>query len=143
MVLFVLQINAVCSSYLQGQGISSVRVIGDGNGHFMAGMDMLVELGSPVDPFAVSDADTMLAFINAEAKAPEPVALISRVGCPHYQGAKDFLIDRKIRFNSMRSLLVRILIKWHCVVCLAPQAYPRSSSVGCADELSEPLLKVG
>jgi peroxiredoxin len=34
---------------------------------------MFVEPDLPGDRFTVSDADTMLALINAEAKAPEPV----------------------------------------------------------------------
>jgi hypothetical protein len=65
---------------------------------------VFAEPGSQGDPFTVSDVDTMLAFINAEVKAPESVALISRLGCPHCphcQRAKALLIDCKIRFDEI------------------------------------------
>jgi glutaredoxin-like protein len=43
----------------------------------------------------------MLAHIAPKAKAPEPVAIISRPGCPHCARAKRLLDDRGIVFEDI------------------------------------------
>jgi glutaredoxin-like protein len=98
-----------------------VKLIPDGNGEFTAGMGMLVDksqLGfgerswrysmlvkngvidkmfiepdKPGDPFEVSDADTMLRYIDAEAKLPDQVAIFTREGCGFCARAKALLDD--------------------------------------------------
>ena len=42
---------------------------------------MFIEPDEPGDPFEVSDADTMLAWLDPKAREPEQVALLSREGC--------------------------------------------------------------
>jgi peroxiredoxin/glutaredoxin len=89
--------------WAKDQECSNITVIPDGNGEFTAGMGMLVDksdLGfgkrswrysmlvkdgivekmfiepeEPGDPFKVSDADTLLAYINPGAKKPNQVAI--------------------------------------------------------------------
>ncbi len=107
------------------QNVKNVALLPDGNGDFTRGMGMLVnkrDLGFgerswrysmlvddgivekmfiepdvPGDPFEVSDADTMLNYINPNAVAQDnTVAVISRVGCPHCQRAKALLAERGI-----------------------------------------------
>ena len=62
---------------------------------------MFIEADEPGDPFSVSDADTMLKYINPEAEIPETVALISRAGCPHCKRAKRLLDEKGVRYNEI------------------------------------------
>jgi glutaredoxin-like protein len=54
---------------------------------------MFIEPEKPGDPFEVSDADTMLAYINANAKKPDQVAIFTREGCQYCSKAKALLGD--------------------------------------------------
>ena len=45
------------------------------------------------DPFEVSDADTMLAWINPKAKKPDQVAILTREGCGFCAKAKALLTE--------------------------------------------------
>jgi glutaredoxin-like protein len=119
----------VMSEWQKDQNAPNIRFIPDGNGEFTSKMGLLVDksdLGfgkrswryamlvrdgviekmfiepeKDGDPFEVSDADTMLAHIAPNAKAPEPVAIISRPGCPHCARAKQLLDDRGIVFEDI------------------------------------------
>jgi glutaredoxin-like protein len=101
----------------------------DGNGEFAAGMGMLVDKSAigfgkrswrysmlvkngviakifiepdkPGDPFEVSDADTMLKYINPKAVAPEPVLIFAKPGCPHCARAKALLESRGYRYDEI------------------------------------------
>ena len=161
----------VMQAWQRDQGIEKVRVIPDGNGHFTAGMGMLVDkedLGFgkrswrysmlvkngvvdkmfiepdlPGDPFTVSDADTMLAYINASAKAPEPVAVISRTGCPHCQRAKDLLTARQIRFNEIvvGRDIDQVAMRGLTGSMSVPQVFIGGQLIGGADQLTTYLMK--
>jgi len=119
----------VMNAWLADQEAENITVIPDGNGEFTDGMGLLVDkdqLGfgkrswrysmlvkdgviekmfiepqKPGDPFEVSDADTMLAYINPEAAAPASVSVITKPGCPFCARAKQQLIDHKIRFEEI------------------------------------------
>jgi len=54
---------------------------------------MFIEPQKEGDPFEVSDADTMLAYLDPQAKKPPQVAILSRKGCPHCARAKQALRD--------------------------------------------------
>ena len=103
-----------------------VRLLPDGNGEFTRGMGMLVDRSDlnfgprswrysmlvrdgvieklfvepekPGDPFEVSDADTMLAYLDPSAPHPDEVAMISREGCPFCARAKAALRAAGIDF---------------------------------------------
>jgi len=109
----------VMNEWAKEQECQNVSLIPDGNGEFTDGMGMLVdktELGfgkrswrysmlvrdgvvekmfiepqKPGDPFEVSDADTMLAYINPAAKKPDQVAILTREGCSFCARAKALL----------------------------------------------------
>jgi glutaredoxin-like protein len=109
----------VMNEWAKDQESANVILIPDGNGEFTEGMGMLVDktdLGfgkrswrysmlvkdgvvermfiepqKPGDPFEVSDADTMLAWINPKAKAPDQVAIFTREGCGYCAKAKALL----------------------------------------------------
>jgi glutathione-dependent peroxiredoxin len=111
----------VMSEWAKDQEAANVRLIPDGNGEFTEKMGMLVdkaELGfgkrswrysmlvtdgvirrmfiEPLkagDPFEVSDADTMLAYLNPKAKQPDQVAILTREGCSFCAKAKALLTE--------------------------------------------------
>jgi len=119
----------VMNSWLADQEAENIRVIPDGNGQFTDGMGMLVdksdigfgkrswrysmlvkdgviekmfiEPNKPGDPFEVSDADTMLNFINSEAKMPESVSLFSKPGCQYCAKAKADLKNAGFEFEEV------------------------------------------
>ena len=111
--------------------VENVRLIPDGNAEFTAGMGMLVDkadLGfgrrswrysmlvkdgivekmfiepdKPGDPFEVSDADTMLRYINPNAQDPAFITLFTRAGCPHCARAKAMLQERNLPFEEVHT----------------------------------------
>ena len=119
----------VMNEWKAGQEADNITVIPDGNGDFTEGMGMLVDkrdLGfgqrswrysmlvkdgiiykmfiepdKEGDPFEVSDADTMLAYVAPDAKKPEPVVMFSKPGCPHCARAKAVLNDNNIAFTDI------------------------------------------
>jgi glutathione-dependent peroxiredoxin len=109
----------VMNEWAKDQEAENVILIPDGNGEFTDGMGMLVDksdLGfgkrswrysmlvkdgvvekmfiepeKPGDPFEVSDADTMLHYIDPNAKTPDQVAILTREGCEYCARAKSLL----------------------------------------------------
>jgi glutaredoxin-like protein len=119
----------VMSEWAKDQGADQITFIPDGNGEFTEGMGMLVDksdLGfgkrswrysmlvkdgvvekmfiepeEPGDPFRVSDAETMLNYINPEAVKPKCVSLFAKVGCPYCARAKAMLKEREIEYEEI------------------------------------------
>ncbi len=111
----------VMNEWAKDQESENVMLIPDGNGEFTDGMGMLVDksdLGfgkrswrysmlvkdgvvekmfiepeKPGDPFEMSDADTMLTYINPKAKKPDQVAIFTREGCQYCAKAKALLTE--------------------------------------------------
>jgi glutaredoxin-like protein len=109
----------VMNEWAANQGADNVLFLPDGNGEFTAGMGQLVDKGDlgfgkrswrysmlvrnaivekmfvepnkPGDPFEVSDAATMLAYINPQARKPDQVAILTRDGCQYCAQAKSLL----------------------------------------------------
>ena len=116
----------VMNEWAANQGADNVTFLPDGNGEFTAGMGQLVDKGDlgfgkrswrysmlvrdgvvekmfvepkkPGDPFEVSDAATMLAYINPQARKPDQVAILTRDGCQYCTQAKALLAERGIDF---------------------------------------------
>jgi glutaredoxin-like protein len=119
----------VMNAWVADQEAENITVIPDGNGEFTEGMGMLVDkadLGfgkrswrysmlvkdgvidkmfiepqKPGDPFEVSDADTMLNYINSDAKLPESVSIISKPGCQYCAKAKQMLQDAGLDYEEI------------------------------------------
>jgi glutaredoxin-like protein len=111
----------VMNEWAKEQEAQNVRLLPDGNGEFTEKMGLLVDkadLGfgkrswrysmlvkdgviqkmfiEPLkagDPFEVSDADTMLVYLNPNAKKPDQVALFTRDGCSFCAKAKALLTE--------------------------------------------------
>ncbi|RZM80925.1 glutathione peroxidase [Pseudoalteromonas rubra] len=119
----------VMNAWAKDQEAENVTLIPDGNGEFSEGMGMLVdkkELGFgkrswrysmlvkdgviekmfiepdlPGDPFEVSDADTMLEYINPEQVKPQPVSIITKPGCPFCAKAKALLDEQGLVYEEL------------------------------------------
>ena len=119
----------VMNAWLADQEAENITVVPDGSGEFSEGMGMLVdksEIGfgkrswrysmlvkdgvidkmfiepnQPGDPFEVSDADTMLNYINPNAKAPAAVTLFTKPGCPFCIKAKAALKESGVAFEEI------------------------------------------
>ena len=62
---------------------------------------MFVEPEVEGDPFDVSDADTMLKYLDPNAKAPSDVLMIGRPGCSHCARAKELLDEDGLRLDEV------------------------------------------
>jgi glutaredoxin-like protein len=62
---------------------------------------MFIEPQQPGDPFQVSDADTMLEYLDPNAEKPHDVSVFSRPGCPFCAKAKGMLRDAGIEFEEL------------------------------------------
>lgn len=119
----------VMNEWAKDQQAENIRLIPDGNGDFTEGMGMLVDkadLGfgkrswrysmlvkdrviekmfiepeEPGDPFKVSDADTMLRYINPQAAKPNCVSLFAKIGCPFCARAKAMLKEHGMDYEEI------------------------------------------
>ena len=62
---------------------------------------MFIEPEEPGDPFKVSDADTMLAYLDPDAERPYDITVFSRPGCPYCARAKGMLHDAGLEFEEL------------------------------------------
>jgi len=120
----------VMNEWARTQECSNLTLLPDGNGEFTGKMGMLVDksdLGfgrrswrysmlvrnktiekmfiepqEPGDPFKVSDADTMLDYINPKAKKPDQVAILTREGCGYCAGAKALLEELGYAYSEVK-----------------------------------------
>jgi glutaredoxin-like protein len=120
----------VMNEWARDQQADNITFIPDGNGDFTRAMGMLVDkddLGFgkrswrysmlvrdgviekmfiepdvPGDPYEVSDADTMLNYLNPTAQKPTDVVLFTRDGCAFCARAKGMLHDRGMEFDEIR-----------------------------------------
>ena len=157
----------VMNEWQLSQKADRVTFLPDGNGEFTAGMGLLVDkydLGfgkrswrysmlvrdgviekmfiepeQPGDPFQVSDADTMLSYIDPAAPRPHDVAVFSRPGCPHCVRAKGMLRDAGIEFEELilnRDYTDRTL-RATAKATTYPQVFVDGELIGGADKLAQ------
>ncbi len=62
---------------------------------------MFIEADVPGDPFEVSDADTMLAYLAPHAAKPLDVTVFTREGCEFCVRAKGMLTDADIDYQEL------------------------------------------
>ena len=155
----------VMSEWQKDQNAPRITFLPDGNGEFSAKLGMLVDKSNlgfgkrswrysmlvkdgvirkqfiepdkDGDPFEVSDADTMLEYLAPSAKAPEPVVVFAKPGCPHCARAKALLdrhgiayevveLGKGITFSTIRAVSGK---------GTAPQVFIGGRNIGGADEL--------
>ena len=104
---------------------------------------MFIEPQKPGDPFEVSDADTMLAYLNPKAAKPDQVAVLSREGCPFCARAKQMLTDAGYSYadiplpHATRSRAVGAITGAQTV----PQVFVNGKCIGGTDELERFLAE--
>ncbi|WP_054673614.1 glutathione peroxidase [Parasalinivibrio latis] len=119
----------VMNAWKDDQEAENITFIPDGNGEFTEQMGMLVdkedlgfgkrswrysmlvkngvvekmfvEPNEPGDPFKVSDADTMLAYVAPEQKLQESITVFTKPGCPFCAKAKQLLIDKGLQYEEV------------------------------------------
>lgn len=62
---------------------------------------MFIEPDQPGDPFEVSDADTMLAYLAPEAEKPMDVTVFAREGCSFCVRAKALLQENGVDYEEL------------------------------------------
>jgi len=161
----------VMNAWKQDQAAENITIIPDGNGDFTRGMDMLVDKSDlgfgerswrysmlvkngviekmfieenvPGDPFEVSDADTMLDFINPAAKKPDIISLFTKKNCPHCTRAKQLLDAHGLAYEVIE-LSKDITEKSLSTITNAttvPQIYINGEHIGGSDELERYFTK--
>jgi len=119
----------VMDAWKENQEAENISLIPDGNGDFTDGMGMLVDKSDlgfgkrswrysmlvkdgivekmfiepdvPGDPFEVSDADTMLVYINPKAEKPVAVSILTKPGCPFCAEAKAVLQEQGLAYEEI------------------------------------------
>ncbi len=155
----------VMNEWKAGQNAENVTVIPDGNGDFSGAMGLLVDkrnLGFGMrswrysmlvkdgiidkmfiepdkegDPFEVSDAETMLHYINAQAKIPPEIVVFSKPGCPHCARAKAALKAHGLAFSDMSQSqhITGSVLRAVSGASTWPQVFVGGKLVGSADAL--------
>jgi glutaredoxin-like protein len=155
----------VMNEWQATQKADGITFLPDGNGDFTKGMGLLVDkddLGfgkrswrysmlvrdgviekmfieprQPGDPFEVSDADTMLAYLAPGAPKPLDVTVFSRAGCPHCARAKGLLRDAGIEFEALElnSDYTDRTLRAVTAARTFPQIFINGEHIGGADEL--------
>jgi len=161
----------VMNEWKKTQHADGLTFIPDGNGDFTAGMGLLVDkddLGfgkrswrysmlvkdgviqkmfiepeKPGDPFEVSDADTMLAYIAPDSPKPLNVTVFSRDGCPFCAKAKESLRNAGIAYEELvlnRDYTEQTL-RAVAAAASVPQVFVNGELVGGSDAVTEWLAK--
>lgn len=157
----------VMNAWAADQEAENISFIPDGNGDFTDGMGLLVDKSDigfgkrswrysmlvkdgviekmfiepdlPGDPFEVSDADTMLKYINPEAVQTTQVSLFTKPGCPHCARAKDLLSQEGLQYEEL-TLGDEISISAMRAITNAdtvPQVFIDGKHIGGADDLAK------
>lgn len=90
------------------------------------------------DPFEVSDADTMLRYVAPGARAPEPVVMFSKPGCPYCARAKAVLKARGIAFTdiSQDNKITTSVLRAVSGGTTWPQVFEGGRLIGGAEEVA-------
>lgn len=161
----------VMNAWKADQECSNINVIPDGNGEFTDGMGLLVgkenlgfgkrswrysmlvkngivekmfvEPEEPGDPFKVSDADTMIKYLNPNWADKPSVSIITKPGCPFCVKAKALLTEkgfcyeevvlgRDLTTTSLRAISGRNTV---------PQVFIGGQHIGGSDDLEAYFAK--
>jgi peroxiredoxin len=145
----------VMNEWAKDQECDNVTLVPDGNGEFSEGMGMLVDKSNlgfgkrswrysmlvkdgviekmfiepevEGDPFEVSDADTMLQYINPAAKKPPVISLFSKIGCPYCARAKKMLHDKGWDYEEI--VIGKDITTRSIKACTGRTSTPRSLSM--------------
>jgi glutaredoxin-like protein len=163
----------VMEEWGKDQEAENVLLLPDGNGAFTEAMGMLVDKSDlnfgrrswrysmlvrdkviekmflepqkPGDPFEVSDADTMLRYLDPNAKLPEQIAILTREGCSFCAQAKKMLSEAGRDYveiplpHTIRSKALGAIARAQTV----PQVFVDGRLIGGSEELQKFLSANG
>jgi len=159
----------VMNAWSKDQEAENVLMIPDGSGEFTDAMGMLVNkndigFGSRSwrysmlvkdgtiekmfiepevegDPFEVSDADTMLKYVNKDANIPDTATMFSRKGCPHCERAMALLSQHNIYVEQIEldSPVTSRSLRAVSGNSSTPQIFIGGKHIGGVDELEKYL----
>lgn len=166
-VCFSVNDTFVMNEWAREREANNVRLIPDGNGDLAEALGMLVDKSDigfgkrswrysmlvkdgkiekmfiepekEGDPFEVSDADTMLKYINPDIKFPSFATLFTRAGCPHCARAKEVLEKNKVIYEEIpltNNLTNRSMVNISSGKT-TPQIYIDGNYIGTADDLEK------
>ncbi|MBL4739825.1 MAG: glutathione peroxidase [Sneathiella sp.] len=161
----------VMNEWKKSQDADNVTFIPDGAGNFTDGMGMLVDKSDigfgkrswrysmlvndgvvekmfiepevEGDPFEVSDADTMLDYVNPKATKPVAITVFSKPGCSHCTRAKTALVQADLSFEEIVLGTDATFRSLSAVSgsTTTPQIFIDGVKIGGADELEAYLAK--
>lgn len=157
----------VMNEWAADQNADNITFLPDGNGDFTSGMGLLVDKADlgfgkrswrysmlvkdgvivkqfiepnvAGDPYGVSDADTMLNHVAADAERPLDVSIFTRPGCEYCARAKSLLKQRGIAYEELvlnRDYTDRTL-RAVAGIDSVPQVFINGDYVGGAESLEE------
>lgn len=152
----------VMNAWREAEGAEHILFLPDGNAEFTRGMGMLVDksdLGfgprswrysmlvrdgviekmfiepeQPGDPYEVSDADTMLGWLDPTGAPPHEIAMLTRPGCTHCARARAMLAERGLAWEEIPSTPRRL--RAIAGRETTPQVFVDGRLIGGADELA-------
>ena len=159
----------VMNAWAKDQKADNIQFIPDGNGEFTDAMNMLVDKSDigfgqkrswrysmlvndgtiekmfiepevEGDPFEVSDADTMINYINPDAVKRQSITIVTKPGCGHCDRAKTMLGESGYKFEEIDitadgySLSTLIALSG---AQTTPQVFIDGNKIGGADDLEK------
>lgn len=155
----------VMNEWQKDQCAENITFIPDGNGEFSEKMGMLVDKSAigfgkrswrysmlvkdgtiekmfieaevPGDPYEVSDAETMMKYINSKARRPKRVTLFTKKGCPYCTRAKQMLKDHGLVYEEIELGQAVTAKSLYAVsgASTTPQVFIDGQKIGGADDL--------
>ncbi|WP_433933782.1 glutathione peroxidase [Sorangium cellulosum] len=157
----------VMDEWGKAQHAEKVQFLPDGNGEFTEKMGMLVDKANlgfgkrswrysmlvddgvikkmfiepevEGDPFEVSDADTMLKYLDPQSKAPHDVLIFTKPGCGYCTKAKRLLDERGVPYEEVSASPRRL--RAVSGKSSTPQVFVDGQYIGGADDLEAYLAK--
>jgi glutathione-dependent peroxiredoxin len=157
----------VMTEWAKDQHAENIVFLPDGNGEFTERMGMLVdkqvigfgkrswrysmlvedgvikkmfiEPDKDGDPFEVSDADTMLKYLDPNAKPPRDVLMFTKPGCSFCTKAKKLLADRGWAYEEVASTPRNL--RAVSGKASTPQVFVDGEHIGGSEELEAFLAK--
>ena len=171
--IYCLSVNDtfVMNAWANTQKINHIKMIPDGNGDLSNAVGLLVDKSAigfgkrswrysmlvnngviekafiepdkAGDPYEVSDADTMLNYINPKAVIPPRATIITKEGCPHCARAKALLDKKGISYEELviGKQLTAAAMKAMTKGTTVPQIFLNEEYIGGADQLEEYFAK--
>jgi len=157
----------VMNEWKKDQDADNITFIPDGNGEFTDGMGMLVDKADlgfgkrswrysmlvkdgviekmfiepevDGDPFEVSDAETMLEYIDFDAMIPADIMIFSKVGCEYCNKAKALLKENNMPFEEVTAGVEvgERALRAASGVATYPQIFRNGERIGGLDDLQK------